>query len=177
MIKNYMKKFSKKEKYKELYSLRTVDFNDMKELIFRIVCIKNIHILNAFFKVYSEKTGFLMKENLKKKKKFIKNILAIPVIFLVFLLISILEGDFAENSLIKFLIFLTVFSFWGLYEVFFCYYNAGKSTLINSLKIDDDKRKMTINIIKDIVFYGEKEQILKKLDKNKASTEIKKRRI
>lgn len=172
----FIKVFSRKEKYKELYTLRSLDFHNMEELVLRLVCIKNIHTLNTFFKAHKEQTGFSMINNLKAKS-FIKDIFAIPVIFLIFLLLLTFEGDLASNTSVKVLILSITFISWMIYETFSTYYKKGRSTLIARLKINDESSLSTVDMIKKIIFNGEKEEITDKLKTVKNTSAIKKRRL
>lgn len=171
-----IKVFSRKEKYKELYALRSLDFHNMEDLVLRLVSIKNIHTLNTFFKAHKEQTGFSMINNLKTKS-FMKDIFAIPVIFFIFLLLLTFEGDLASHAAVKILVLSITFISWIIYETFSTYYKKGRSTLIARLKIDDENRLSTVELLKKIVFNGEKEEITGKLKTVKNTSAIKKRRL
>lgn len=172
----FIKVFSRKEKYKELYTLRSLDFHNLEDLVLRLVCIKNIHTLNTLFKAHKEQTGFPMINNLKTKS-FMKDIFAIPVIFFIFLLLLTFEGDLASHTAVKILVLSTTFMSWMIYETFSTYYKKGRSTLITCLKIDDKSRVATVDMMRKIVFNGEKEDITGKLKTVKNTSAIKKRRL
>jgi len=171
-----IKVFSRKEKYKELYALRSLDFHNMEDLVLRLVSIKNIHTLNTFFKAHKEQTGFSMINNLKTKS-FMKDIFAIPVIFFIFLLLLTFEGDLTSQTSIKILVLSITFISWMIYETFSVYYKKGRSTLIARLKTDDENRLSTVDMLKKIIFNGEKEEITGNVKTVENASAVKKRRL